>query len=105
MSEKMVEIKGKQVSESTIVEALKKHYNFEKKRTAPLISLVTYENADDRVVIRLSEEMVRHIQKFDAELLVVDEKGCVGASDIDVFSNLYNLGYIYVKPIFGEITE
>jgi hypothetical protein len=99
MSEKMINIKGKEVSESTIVEALKKHINF--KTTVPIISFVDFDNKKDRVVINLTSAMLRRIRnEVNAKQIVINVRGGVG-----VISNNYDLDDLYSnqEPIFGEI--
>lgn len=51
MSDKTIEIRGRKVSEATIVEALKKHCDFQEEETVPIISFGTYNEKNDRVII------------------------------------------------------
>jgi len=98
MSEKIIEIKGQKISESTIVEALKKHCNFQEKKK-PIIELVQWSEPNDRLAIRLPNEAIKRI-KEGHNIVILTSDGCVVNSG---FNFVYADYYDNLHPIFGEI--
>lgn len=85
--EKMIKVKNVEVSESTIVEALKKHVDF--KTNVPIISFADFDESKDRVVINLSPEMLEKV-KSGYKQLIIDVDGDVpGWNDNYVLSDYY----------------
>ena len=59
---KMYSIRGKEVSEDTIIAALKSHVGFEEKKPAWMIEIYQYTNNEKRVVVRLPDWAIDKIK-------------------------------------------
>jgi len=64
MSEKMIEIKGQKVSESTIVEALKRHCSFQENYQFQTGDVAKNEWGEWRVVIKTDIGLIIGCDKF-----------------------------------------
>ena len=101
MSEKMINIEGKEVSESTVVEALKKYIDFKTTSNVPIISFVDCDESKDRVKINLTPGMLEKIRNdLDVKQITININGCVLSNEYN-----YKMPYYYTneQPIFGEI--
>lgn len=103
MSNKMITIKGKEVSEDTIVEALKKHIRFEEIKTYPIIATCQLYDNNDRLVINITQSMRSVIECCkNVKQIVIDKNGTVCNS-----RNTYELDIMYKNMIsrFGQIKK
>lgn len=122
MSEKMIEVKGKQVSEDTIAEALKNYCHTldsfrenapdeEEKVKVPILSIAGDSSSSSVAIIRLSNEIFNSIydclygldsdNSNDTITIVIDQDGSV----IDVSPELtedFEGQYKNISPIFGN---
>lgn len=71
----------------------------QRAETFPIISFATCNSSNDRVVINLTQPMIKSI-KDGAKQITITESGCVGE-----WRNDYSLTHVYInqKPIFGEL--
>lgn len=106
MSDKMIDIKGKQISEQTIVEALKKHCGFEEfdENKAPVFSKV-----GDRLIVKMTKNVKRFFENFAKTVPIgqycsFEPSGFVGCSNLgktwDEAKNFYKEEA--PKPLFKE---
>ncbi len=104
MSEKMIEIKGKKVSEETIAAALKEYHDFEEKEvTAPIISVAALPDGEEVAIIRLSDDMFEYIAEDVEHVLVIDGDGEVLVSEYDQFYEFKN--HINCEHVFGTLIK
>lgn len=98
---KTLTIRGKEVSEDTIVEALQKHIGFEKEKFYPIITSC-YLSRTKRVVINLPLYVINRIKSRNIIQVSLDEKG-----SLCDFSDNYTIPSMYEnrKHIFGTIKE
>ena len=68
---KMYNIRGKEVSEDTIIAALKNHIGFEKKKPMWMVEVYRYVNNEKRIVIRLPDWAISKIKEGN-ESIVLD---------------------------------
>lgn len=104
MSDKMIEIKGKKVSEETIVEALKEHLEFQEEVTAPIISFgIDKESGEHRdvAIIRLTDDMLASMD-LGGGVIVIDTDGAAVEDDTDLF---YKFEEFSPKPVFGTLIK
>jgi len=92
---KMINIKGKEISETTIVEALKKHYNFDD--SMPIIEVYNDPHYGKRAVVRLSNCAIKKIKEGNKSIVLdLDNFDCIKSWDEDRFHD-------YTKNRFGGI--
>ena len=101
-----MKIRGREVSEETIVEALKAHVGFEEPKEEPKEYPIVAKAicaGEPRLIINLTESMINQINsKWYTKQIVINEKGYVFNSKTD-----YSIGSEYhdIEPIFGTIKE
>lgn len=96
---KMINIRGKEISEDTIAEAVKKYCNFENEEIPP-IRVGTFGKTTDRIFLRITSSLLEKLEKLKNQIVVLDEGEFV--SDywskeddymrINLYSNVRNLG-------------
>ena len=97
-----MKIRGREVSEETIVEALKAHIGFEEPKEYPTVAKATCDG-EPRLIINLTESMLSRIRSSKyIKQIVIHEKGCVFNSRTD-----YSIESKYhdIEPIFGTIKD
>lgn len=104
MSEKMIEIKGKKVSEETIAEALKEYHNFEEEEVAvSIVSVTTLPDNTEVVIIRLSDEALNAIQEDEECVLAISNDGEVLDSSYDRFHRFEK--HTNCEHVFGTLVK
>ena len=107
MSDRMIDIEGRQFSESTVKEALEMYCEFVEKKSAPIITFAEVKGCpeDKRVIIRPSDDAIQKI-KDGFKTVVLDANGDITNYSYYRFTPLnFDRDYINLQPIFGEINE
>ena len=106
MGEKTIEIKGKQISEQTIIEALKKHCSFDDfdESKAPVFS-----KTDDRLIVKMTDK----VQKTFRNAVQFVERNEYFSIEPNGYYGAYHLGMTWkeakdsygvksAKPLFSD---
>lgn len=104
--EKMIKIKGKEVSEETIAAALEAYHDFEEKKvTASIISFAISKQdetyGEEVAIIRLSDDMIEVITEGGVNALVIDQDGDYLTTSYDKFDVFDD--YEDVDNVFGTL--